>query len=646
MASVDQLGITTVINKEEFKNNVLVKDCPVVGRSLVAKRPLVPGDVVLVEEPLIKYDLKPTCRSTKSPYYSRKLWDLLISMVHDEEDQVADDQVVIHDQVQEEQVDDFEYDEQDYSSEDESSDEDDDAEVNPDSDFCPGVPAAIIAYLDIHPPSSFTNVRKSKTYQQSDFDFFYYPNTDTEPGWLDHKTIRLIHTVTQKVVDTVPLYAHVDPFDLRSFVLKIYSNAHTVSLPRCRTLPTHSARKARRSKYEHKFGNNGTYWGEDAIEPPNTPTIALLRWGSKFAHSCSPNMFLRFEPTRNAMIFTVIRPLKEGDVLSFSYLPEDDSTVGGLVCGAVSDRRAKLQKFKFFKCTCERCVDWDWSRGIACKECNQPCSYRDDHGKWTCFDCSAIFTDTDASFIGEREENVQRMVMGFAMRVNGNRRINESMMRMLEPYLMDLLDPAPEKNQVAVPKNHWTFGVIHSLLAHYHLALFPQSFGKGLASQLGLTVKGLEEALVYIEFLNSTIRTHEKSESASQSNSMAAFFAGWRVLTLVIDLIMDSTENKYANISYEKDDSSDSDLDDDQVIIKEDEKVAVDQTAEIALIPLTEDWIVPVTKIADIVNKEWIPLIEQVFQSHQSVVVEDMLRQIKSFADRVKQTSALTKIEQ
>jgi ribosomal protein L37AE/L43A len=641
MASVDQLGITTVINKEEFKSNVLVKDCPVVGRSLVAKRPLVPGDVVLVEEPLIKYDLKPTCRSTKSPYYSKKLWNLLVSMVHDEEEKDTEDQIVVHEQVQELHVDDDQDSYDDYSDEDESSDEEEE-EVNTDSDFCPGVPAAIIAYLEIHPPSSFTNVRKKKLYQQSDFDFFYYPNTDTEPAWLDHKTIKLIHTVTQKVVDTVPLYAHVDPFDLRSFVLKIYSNAHTVSLPRSRTLPTHSSRKARRSMYKSKFGDNATYWGEDAVEPANTPTIALLRWGSKFAHSCSPNMFLRFEPARNAMVFTVIRPLNEGDVLSFSYLPEDDSTVGGLVCGAVSDRRAKLQKFKFFECTCERCVDWDWSRGVTCKECNQPSAYRNDQGLWACFDCSANFADAEAAFIGDREENVQRMVMGFAARVNGNRRMGEGMMRMLEPYLMDLLDPAPEKNQIAVPKNHWTFGVIHSLLAHYHLTLFPQSFGKGLASQLGLTVKGLEEALVYIEFLNSTIRTHAKSESASQGNPMAAFFAGWRVLALVIDLIMDSTENKYANVSYERDDldSSDSDLDDEAIV--NDKNPVVDQTKEPVLIPLAEDWIAPVTKIADIAYKEWTPLIEQIFQSHQSVVVEDMLSQIKSFAVRIQQTSALT----
>ncbi|KAL7322667.1 hypothetical protein PS15p_211641 [Mucor circinelloides] len=663
MTSVDQLGIQTVINKEEFSSNVVVEDCPVVGRSLVANRPLVPGDVVLVEEPLIKYDLKPACRSTKSPYYSKKLWNMLNSMVHDEEEDKFQQQHQVEQEKEETEDscdDDDNSDSYGYSSDETDDDEEEEEEeedINPDSDFCPGVPAAIIAYLDIHPPTKqFSNVRKRKEYKRDDFDFFYYPNSDIEPAWLDHKTIKLIHTVTQKVADTIPLYSHVDPYDLRSFVLKIYSNAHTVALPRSRTMPTHPSKRARREKYKGKFGDNVTYWGEDAVDPPSTPTIALLRWGSKFAHSCSPNMFLRFEPDRNAMVFTVTRALKKGDVLSFSYLPEDDSTVGGLVLGNTSDRRAKLQKFKFFECSCERCVDWDWSRGVSCNACHQPTSFRNDQGVWTCFSCKAHNKDDEATFVGEREDNVQRMIMGFVARIHGRRRMNEGMMRMLEPYLLDLLNPAPEKNEVAVPKNHWTHGIIHSLLAFYHLALFPQSFGKGLAAQLGLTVQGLEEALVYIEFLNNTIRTHPTSinGSASHGNLMAAFFAGWRILTLVIDLVMDSTEDKYANVVYERDSDSDVDSDDSDDSDDEEENKSAPTPAapthtatansteessnEAVLIPLNQEWVAPLTKISEIVNNEWIPLVEQVFTSHQSVVVQDMITQIKSFDDRIKKT--------
>ncbi|KAI8643614.1 hypothetical protein BD408DRAFT_414572 [Parasitella parasitica] len=657
MTSVDQLGIDTVINKKQFSSNVVVKDCPIVGRSLVAKRPLVPGDVLLVEEPLIKYNLKPICRSAKSPYFSKKLWNVLNSMVRDVENDKFQQQYVsdpaIEEAAQEREQNgyDDDNDSNDYSSSEDDEDDQEEGvkpETNPDSDFCPGVPAAIIAYLDIHPPTEhFTNVRNRRTYKRDDFDFFYYPNSDIEPAWLDHKTVKLIHTVTQKVADTIPLYSHVDPYDLRSFVLKIYSNAHTVALPRSRTMPTHRSKKARRQMYMAKFGDNVTYWGEDAVDPPSNPTIALLRWGSKFAHSCSPNMFLRFEPGNNAMVFTITRPVKEGQVLSFSYLPEDDSTVGGLVLGSTSDRRAKLQKFKFFECLCERCVDWDWSRGVTCNACREPTSFRDDKKVWTCFLCQAQNSDDEATFIGEREESVQQMVMGFVARIHGHRRMNESTMRMMEPYLLNLLTSAPEKNEVAVPKNHWTYGVIHSLLASYHLNLFPQSFGKGLAAQLGLTVQGLEEALVYIEFLNNTIRTHPNYTNACPvtlhgGNLMAAFFAGWRVLTLVIDLVMDSTENKYANFINEKD-SDEEDHEEDpescqEGVIKNAPK-PVAKSPDIVLIALNQDWVVPLTKISNIVNKEWIPLVEQVFTSHQPAVVRDMIAQIISFADRIEKTS-------
>ncbi|KAI9486046.1 MAG: hypothetical protein EXX96DRAFT_547498 [Benjaminiella poitrasii] len=650
MTSVDHFGIHTVINKEEFEKNVVVKECPVVGRSLVAKRSLVPGDIVLVEEPLIQYDLKPACRSSKSPYYSKKLWNFLVSIVQDEEKKEEDESTSFNDIIKEKTV--VEEDD-DYSCYRDSDDDDDDEEEesNIDSDFCPGVPAAILAYLDIHPPTnSYNNVRRRRTYEQKNFDFFYYPNTDIEPDWLDHKTIRLIHTVTQKVVDTIPLYSHVDAFDLRSFVLKIYSNAHTVSLPRSRALPTHSAKKARRAMYKDKFENGMSYcWGQEdsMLEHISTPTIALLRWGSKFAHSCSPNMFLRFEPSRNTMIFTVVRPLNEGDVLSFSYLPEDDSTIGGLICGTTVDRQAKLQKFKFFECACERCVDWDWSRGVVCKDCKEPVNYRDRRGLWTCFGCHRQVNDDDVSFVGERERNVQLMVMNFASRVNGNRAMNEGMMRMMEPYLLNLLDPEPENSPVeAVPKHHWTYGMIHALLAFYHLVLFPQSFGKGLASQLGLTVKGLEEALIYIQFLNDSIRTHANPDSASQGNPMAAFFAGWRTLSLVIDLVMESTEDKYANVVYEKYDDSDSDESNSDLV--EEKQSAVETTKDVSepvLIPLAEDWVAPVTKLSDIVNKDWIPLIEQIFESQEASVVEDMLQQIKAFAVRVDQTKSMVASE-
>ncbi|KAI8979683.1 hypothetical protein BDF20DRAFT_818884 [Mycotypha africana] len=636
MTSVEHYGIHTVINKTNFKENVIIKECSDVGRSLVAKRPLSPGDVVLVEEPLIKYDLRPKCRSSRSPYYSKKIWNYIVSIIENEERK-----------------------EEQYSSDDDSSGEYDDTEDNDsqdedkdtteyDSDFCPGVPAAIMAYLDIHPPvKSFSRLRRRRTYNENDFDFFYYPNTDVEAGWFDHRTIKLIHNVTQKVVDTISLFAHVDPFDLRGFVLKIYSNAHTVALPRSRITATHTKRKFRREFYKAKFGDNVTYWGnEDSTNASTTPMIALLRWGSKFAHSCSPNMFLRFQPEQNAMVFTVIRPLKEGEVLTFSYLPEDDSTLGGLICGTTMDRRAKLQKFKFFDCMCERCLDWDWSRGLTCEKCQEPRKYY--HGQtndWVCFSCGSKTNreesqPTTNSFIDNgREQNVQRMVMGFFARLNGSRPVSRSMLSMLEPYLLNLLSPPTEKKgEVPVPKHHWSYSVIHCLLATYHLKLFPQSFGKGLASQMGLLTKGLEEALVYLEFLDESIfspRDHHP-EATSPGNPIAAFFAGWRMLSTVIDFIMESTENKYANVTYEVEDLSD--ISDAEEFPKKINKAP--QNVKPVLINMDEDWIKPVKTMSYIISNKWIPLIEKVFNSQQQLeVIDDMIRRMKCFTERVELTS-------
>jgi hypothetical protein len=273
MTSVNQYNLTTVVNKTVFESSVLVTELEVEGRSLVARRPLVPGDIILIEEPLIKYDLKPTCRSTKSPYFSKRLWKSLVAIVQEHEEPVEHyEEDNKKEEVKEKDEDDS------YSgySSDEESEEEEEEEINLDSDFCPGVPAAIIAYLDIHPPThTYTNVRERKTFQPDDFDFFYYPNLQEEPQWVEHKTAQLVCNVVQRIVETEPLYSHVDQVDLVNFILKIYCNAHTVALPRARELPTHSHKKARREKYKNKFGDNETYWGEDTEDLIITPTIAL-----------------------------------------------------------------------------------------------------------------------------------------------------------------------------------------------------------------------------------------------------------------------------------------------------------------------------------------------------------------------------------
>ncbi|KAI9272537.1 hypothetical protein BY458DRAFT_508551 [Sporodiniella umbellata] len=410
------------------------------------------------------------------------------------------------------------------------------------------------------------------------------------------------------------------PMNLCSFVLKIYSNAHTVSLPHSRVHPTHPKKKTRRAFYKAKFDNLTTYWGDEeegnAADEAAKPTIALLRWGSKFAHSCSPNMFLRYEPSRSVMVFTVTRPVKEGELLSFTYLPEDSSTVGGLLCGSTRDRQEKLEKFKFFTCACERCIDWDWSRGVHCHRCGKTEVYKR-LNSWACLDCDQQYEDEEIDFSGECEKKVVNTVMGFVSRVYGGRQLTQNTVGMLEPYLMDLLNA-----EIPVPKRHWTFGTIHSLLATYHLQLFPQSYGKGLASQMGLTLKGLEEAFVYLNFLNKSIFHHTHPKSASHGNPIAAFFASWQIWSVVIKVVLDSTENKYAGVVYEKDSTGEA------VVVK------TEKIKEIVLIPLPNDWVDPLCKLRKIAE-EWVPFVEIVFKAQESPVVTDMIEQMRTFCERI-----------
>jgi hypothetical protein len=58
----------------------------------------------------------------------------------------------------------------------------------------------------------------------------------------------------------------------------------------------------------------------------------------------------------------------------------------------------------------------------------------------------------------------------------------------------------------------------------------------------------------------------------------------------------------------------------------------------IVLIPLDKEWIEPLCKITDIIHSEWLPLIEQIFPSQRPVVIEDMIRQLQAFHDRVQKT--------
>ncbi|KAI9244457.1 hypothetical protein BDA99DRAFT_448428 [Phascolomyces articulosus] len=560
---VDQYDLSTVVNKGIFIQTVELRQCELEGRSLVTKKPLNAGDIILVEQPRLRYLIEPTCRSSLSPYYSKRLWKQLKESV-----------------------------------------------VDKDLELTPGVPAAMLAYLALKDRSSY--------------DFFYYPDLDQ-----DHTTVQSVKEACTSVVATVPEFKDLDAKEMATFILKIYGNAHTVSFAHERKQPTHKRRKERRQWYIPKFGEpydmSGFYSELDASDnkQQQRSMICLMTWGSKFAHSCAPNMFLQYEPSENVMVFRAVRPLAPGTVLSFSYLPEDDMTLGGLVCGTTVLRQAKLRKFKFFECACTRCQDFDWSRGQDTIEKCQEVYYRQQH--WECTQCRTEYPEEKISFCGERETHVQQMTLAFAALAHGLKPVDEDSLRMIEPYMEDLLHPEDE-DEVPVPKHHWTFGTIHAVLATYHLKLFPQFFGKGLAERFGMVQKGLNEAVVYLTFLNDHIWSFPSTSSSSPGNPMTAFFAGWRILTIVMDSVLQGTQR-----------TVESDSDDDCSSSEEEE----DLQSTIELIPMPEDWKQPTSQMIDIVQSGWIPLVTQIFHARRSPVIDDMMKRINEFVDRVELVSAL-----
>ncbi|ORZ17146.1 hypothetical protein BCR42DRAFT_414008 [Absidia repens] len=664
----------TVINRNEFIDTVEIKECETVGRSLVARRSISRGDIVLVESPLLQYFLEPTCRSSLSPFYTKQLWKTMKEIVQSEDPSIEQRTTTTTDDKSHSSYYSDDDEESDYSNDDDESDTSDDDHSTPNSSFNPGVPAAMLAFLQLYPPPAKSHVTDSAHFQRAqppDFDFFYYPSTEME-----HSTVQLVCRSAKRVVQEIDLYRHVDPELLSTFILKIYGNAHTVALDRKAnhrsklTTLTHSKKHHRRQTiYAHRNEDNQqdndnddngaavtttTSWGSSSTGP--RPSIALMLWGSKFSHACSPNLLLQYDPPTNTMVFVATRAISAGEVLTFSYLPEDES-LGGLVCGSTEGRRAKLQQFKFFDCACDRCQGRDGSRGADCPErCISAAStwYQGSTRTWECEQCHS--TARPSFVLPEMEKGesyVERMVTGMATKVrngaNGGGGPSNSVVHMMETYLNNLLQRGHNQGDsdddndggdvvaaAAIPQHHWTFGYIHGLLAIYHVELFPRTFGKGLASQLGLTETGFKEARIYIvDFLHKRLWS---------SNPVPAFFAAWHVLSPVIQAVMDGTEEKQYFVPVKKtkasrrqvtatsDDDTDSSSDSD-----DEPPVMLDPL----VIAMPVEWNAYITDMADVVTNQWVPVIKEIFAGRSSVVVDDMMHQIQKWSNRVNECKAL-----
>ncbi|KAI8061603.1 hypothetical protein BC940DRAFT_310231 [Gongronella butleri] len=560
---MDGFDLSTVLNREDFVAAACLEQHPLVGRTLVAKQELDVGHAVLIEQPLLQYHLQPQCRSSLSPYFTKTAWNALCRIVRDENDG--------------------------------------------DASFLPGLPAAMLAYVSLDPPYATTNKKEQKKPSLASLAFFYYPALDME-----HATVQLVLRVARRVTTEIDLFGHMDAHQLACFVLKIYGNAHTVLLDRKRNarvgLSTHSRKQHRRDTvYADRY--HAPPW---PCDPPGPrPSIALMAWGSKFAHSCAPNLVLHYDATTNAMTFTTTRTIHPGDVLTFSYLPENED-LGGLLCGTSIDRQAKLAKFKFFDCACERCIAIDAARLCACNEDDATTRY---HGRDKIWRCDACESTAAPDFVGREkgEAYAGRMVTALAAKLKDPAQTGD-VLSMLEPFLTEDLLPT-------LPLGHWTYAYSHALLAQYHLHLLPVAFGKGLASQLDATALGLHEARVFLcDFMHTRLWP---------TNPVPVFMGAWDVLRHVIHVVTEATEQKQYRVAPKKTSQNDYSEDDD-----DDGDAPPPEELPPLILPMPEQWKQDVLVIRDAVTAQWIPFVTSVFKQPPPAIA-DMIHQINQWSHRV-----------
>ena len=81
------------------------------------------------------------------------------------------------------------------------------------------------------------------------------------------------------------------------------------------------------------------------------PTVGLC-----LNHSCHPNSYYTFNPLRGCMEYYTICDIKKNDELSVSYIDIFDSTI---------QRRENIEKLRFFRCNCTRCLGYDYIENIV-----------------------------------------------------------------------------------------------------------------------------------------------------------------------------------------------------------------------------------------------------------------------------------------
>jgi hypothetical protein len=95
------------------------------------------------------------------------------------------------------------------------------------------------------------------------------------------------------------------------------------------------------------------------VTTEGTELCGVFPNGCRLMHSCAPNLI--YHKHEGVMKFVAVRPIREDEVLSFSYIASRTLVESNW------RRRKQLQKANLFTCQCRRCQSTDWTRGFRCK---------------------------------------------------------------------------------------------------------------------------------------------------------------------------------------------------------------------------------------------------------------------------------------
>ena len=179
----------------------------------------------------------------------------------------------------------------------------------------------------------------------------------------------------------------------------------------------------------------------------------LFRLGSKFAHSCSPNIV--YQPLKGTVHFTALTLIPQDSLVTFSYRGELD-----FLARSTLQRQKELYATFMFWCGCDRCKGDDLCRQIKCScgtegvrtwrgAYSAPGSDCPHTAGWRCDACGRTFTDEQMPL--EEEARLEALVIELED--------TKAKYAALKEALLQVLD--------TLGSRHWTFGALCKRLCMY-----------------------------------------------------------------------------------------------------------------------------------------------------------------------------------